>query len=694
MADSALIGAPIRRREDAALLTGRGRYVDDLHPLGTLRLALLRSPYPKARIASINLDQARAMPGVEAVLSGADVDLEIHTPSMAPGMKIPPHPVLAREAVYAPGTPVAAVVATTAQAAYDAIEAIEVEYEPLPSVADVEAALASDAPRVRDELADNICYTVSRSGGDLERAFAEADHIAELRIASPRLAAVALETRGALAVPDPIGDGFTLWLTTQAPHRTRGDLAASLRFPEQNIRIIAPDVGGGFGSKGALYREYVLVCHLALRLGRPIKWISTRSEDLISTMQGRDLTMYAQLAVKRDGTMTGMKVRLLASLGGYLQSSTAGPPMRMLAMATGAYTIPNVQVEVTGVFTNTVYTGPYRGAGRPESVLAIERMTDQAARDLGIDPLEMRRRNFIKPDQFPYKAATGAEYDSGNYERALDEALELSGYDQLVRDREAARGRGELAGIGFSTFVEPSGGAGFESGAVRIERSGAVTVLTGASSHGQGHETVFSQVAAERLGIPMESILVRHGDTAVVQQGVGTFGSRSAVMAGGALSQALDRIIDKAKKIAAHLLEASVDDIVGAEGGFEVAGAATRKVTWQQIAAAAYTSLNLPAGMEAGLQETVFYNPKREAWPFGTHIAYVSINRETGQLRLEKLVCVDDCGVVINPLIVEGQIHGGLAQGLGEVFGERMIFDSDGTVMTATLMDYGILRAP
>jgi carbon-monoxide dehydrogenase large subunit len=451
-------------------------------------------------------------------------------------------------------------------------------------------------------------------------------------------------------------------------------------------------VGGGFGSKGPLYREYVLACHLALKLGRPIKWIATRSEDFVTTIQGRDQAMTSELALKRDGTMLGLKVRVVANLGAYLYSSTAGPPQRMMAMAPGCYQIQNCHVEVVAVFTNTTPTGPYRGAGRPESVLNIERLIDKAAKELGLDRLAIRRKNFIRPEQFPYRTGVGVEYDSGDYEKSLTEALKLSDYEQLIRQRDERRSRGELVGLGVSTFVEPSGGAGFESGTVRVERTGSITVLTGSSSHGQGHETVFAQVAAEKLRVAMDLVAIRHGDTLAVQQGVGTFGSRSAVMGGGALSIAADRVIEKARRIAAHLMEASSEDVVQADGGFAVAGVPDKKVTWRQIAIAAYGG-RVPPGTEPGLHETAFFDPRREAWGFGAHVALVSIDRETGKPNIEKLVLVDDCGVVINPMILNGQIHGGVAQGLGEALREQMLFGEQGQVLTGTLMNYAVMRA-
>jgi carbon-monoxide dehydrogenase large subunit len=687
-----LIGRSVRRVEDPVLVTGKGCYVDDIPLPGMLHLAFLRSPYPHANILSIQTSAAQAMAGVVAVMTGDDLSERLHVPvlPLVPGMKIPPHPLLARGTVHAAGVPVAAVVAHSRALAQDAANAIALEYAALPAVVNAEKALEPGAPLAREELDSNICYSTMRTGGDVDRAFAEAEHIVRMHIASPRLVALALEPRGVLAKPEPTGD-LTVWLSTQSPHWVRADLATAIGFPEHRIRVIAPDVGGGFGSKATLYQEEALACHLALQLGRPIKWIATRSEDFLTTNQGRDQVMLSELALKRDGIMLGLKVRVVANLGAYLQTISAIPPLRMMAMAPGCYQIRNCHVEVVAVFTNTVSTGPYRGAGRPEAVLNIERLIDKAARDLGIDRLEMRRKNFIRPDQFPYRTGVNVEYDSGDYEKSLAEALRLSDYQQMLQYRDAARARGELVGVGVSTFVEPSGGVGFESATVRVERTGEITVLTGASSHGQGHETVFAQVVADRLGVSMEHVAIRHGDTLAIQQGVGTFASRSAVMGGGALALATQRVIEKARQIAAHLLEAASADIVLAEGGFAVAGVPDRHITWRQIAASAY-GRPVP-GLEPGLQETVFFDPGREAWGFGAHVALVRIERDTGQPSLEKLVLVDDCGVVLNPMIVEGQVHGGVAQGLGEAFREQMCYGDDGQPLTASLLDYAVPRA-
>jgi aerobic carbon-monoxide dehydrogenase large subunit len=693
-AANGLIGASIKRVEDANLVTGVGSYVDDINLSNMLHLAFLRCPYSHARITSIDTSKAKTMPGVEAVITGNDLSdkLNLAPSQILPGMKIPPHPVLARGAVHCVGVPVAAVAARSRAEAQDGANAIDVEYAALPAISNAEEALKPGAPLAREELETNVCYTLVKNGGNVEKAFAAADHVFTMHIASPRQVALALEPRGIVASPDPRGQELTVWLSTQGPHRARAEIAKTLGFPEHKIRLYAPDVGGGFGSKGPVYREDIVACYLALKLKKPIKWVATRSEDFVTTIQGRDQAMTSEVALRKDGKILGLKVKVVANLGAYLHSSTAGPPQRMLGMACGSYQIQDCRVEIVAVFTNTCPTGPYRGAGRPESVLNIERLLDKAAAVLGIDRLEIRRKNFIQPNQFPYTTGTGVEYDSGDYEKPLREALRMSNYDELLRERDERRKRGELVGIGFSTFVEPSGGAGFESGTVRIERTGAITVLTGSSSHGQGHETSYAQVVADRLRVAMDQVAIRHGDTVAIQQGTGTFGSRSMVTGGGALGVATEHLIEKARKLAAHLVEAAPEDIVQTDGGFAVAGVPEKKVSWQQLATAAYGG-RVPKGMELGLQETAFFDPRREAWGFGTHVAVVSVDRATGNLTIEKMVLVDDCGVVVNPMIVEGQIHGGVAQGLGEATREQMLYAADGQVQTSSLMNYAVMRA-
>jgi carbon-monoxide dehydrogenase large subunit len=457
--------------------------------------------------------------------------------------------------------------------------------------------------------------------------------------------------------------------------------------------VVTPDVGGAFGAKNNLYREYAIAGWCALRLNRPVKWVATRTEEFVSMQNGRDMRISVDLAVQRDGTFDGLRVRSVANLGAYLQAAAVGPPGRPMSQSPGCYQIANVGVQIAAAVTNTNAVGPYRGAGRPESVMLIERVVDAAARALNIDPVEIRRKNFVQPDAFPHTNALGAVYDSGDYQTALNMALELSDYAGLVRERDAARAANRLVGIGLSTFVEPSAGAGFESGLIRIEQSGRVTAITGSSAQGQGHETAFAQIVADRLGVPMDQVVVLHGDTHGVPQAVGTFGSRSAAMGGSALVLASQRVIDKARRIAAHLLEASPDDVDLRDGAFSVAGAADKHVTWADLATAAYASLDLPESEEPGLEGTAFFTPESECYGFGAHVACVEIDRDTGQVQLQRLVLVDDCGNVLNPLLVEGQVLGGVAQGLGQALFEQVVYTPDGQLQTGSLGDYAVPRA-
>src|SRR5579859_1391185 len=534
------LGQPIRRREDAALLTGRGRFVEDFNVPGTLYAAFARSPYAHARITRIDTHAAQAAAGVAAVITADDLagvpDMPLN--QRARGMFVPPNPVLARGTVNAVGIGLAAVIAASRAEAEDAAELVDVDYAPLDGVSSATEALGEHGSRAWDEVASNLSFTTRRDGGDVARAFADADHVVSLTIDNQRLAPVAIEPRAVLAVPDPLGDGLTIWVAAQSPFRLRAPLARLLGLPENRVRVVTPDVGGAFGAKNNLYREYVVAGWAALHLNRPVKWVATRSEEFVSMQHGRDMCITVELAVQHDGTFVGLRVRNVANLGAYLQAASVGPPGRPLSQSPGSYEIPNVGVEVAAVLTNTTATGPYRGAGRPESVLLIERIVDEAARVLGMDPVEIRRKNFVKPDAFPYKNALGAVYDSGDYDAALTKALQLSDYPALVRERDAARAANRLVGIGLSTFIEPSAGAGFESGLIRIEQSGRVTAITGSSAQGQGHETAFAQLVADRLGVPMDEVVVVHGDTHGVPQAVGTFGSRSAALGGSALVQA------------------------------------------------------------------------------------------------------------------------------------------------------------
>lgn len=675
----------MRRVEDPRLLTGRGQYVEDVQPDCLLHLAFVRSPYPSADVKRIDVQAARAAPGVVDVLTHQDIAEVGDIPNIPlPFAKRPAFPPLARGHVPAVGSPVVAVLAETSAQARDAADLVEVDYEPRPSVASSEAAMAPDAPRVHPDLDSNVCYMLPRAGGDVERAFAEADAVVSLRVDNPRVAPVPLEPRGIVAVPATADAPLTAWISTQNPHGTRNDIAGALGMAPEQIRVIAPDVGGGFGAKSGASPEYVLACYLTRKHACGVKWVATRSEDMQITTQGRDMVVHVELAAAADGTLTGLKVRNIANLGAYLYSASAIPAMFILSMASGCYRIPNVSVQTFAVFTNTPSTGPYRGAGRPESVMAIERAVDAMARKLGIDPIELRRKNFIPPEAFPYTNALGGEYDSGAYAAALERALELADYPALVRERNAARARGELMGIGISTFVEPSGSVGGETGLVRVDADGRVTLVTGSHSHGQGHETSFAQVLADELQVPFEDVRVVHGDTAAIANGVGTFASRSMILGGSAALEASRQVVDKARRIAAGLLEATVEDVELAGGAFAIAGAPTRSVSWREVARAAASN--------GGLEAETHFDPGRELWPFGTHLAVVRIDPETGQVRLVRIVAVDDCGPLVNPLIVEGQVQGGIAQAIGQALAEQVVFDADGQMLTASLGDYALPR--
>jgi carbon-monoxide dehydrogenase large subunit len=509
-----------------------------------------------------------------------------------------------------------------------------------------------------------------------------------LRVDNPRVAPIPLEPRGVVAVPG--GERkLTVWVSSQAPHGVKADLSRVLGLGDNDLRVISPDVGGGFGAKSGATPEYILAAYFALKLGRPVKWVATRTEDIQVTTQGRDMVIYVELAAKRDGTLTGLTMRNIANMGAHLHSASAIPPTFILSMAPGCYRIPNVRVESMAVFTNTPSTGPYRGAGRPESVLALERAIDRMAADLGMDPFELRRKNFIEPEEFPYKTAVGAEYDSGNYAGALQKALDLLGYSELAIERDAARTRGELVGIGVSTFVEPSGSPGGETGRVRVERDGRVTLVTGAHSHGQGHETSFAQVIADQMHVPMDQVTVVHGDTDAIERGVGTFASRSMMFGGCAAVAAATRVVENARKIAAQQLETDVEDVEAIDGGFAVSGAPARHVSWQEIAAAVYHG----NGRAEELEAFEHFDPQRDMWPFGTHLAVVRIDRETGRVRVERIVAVDDCGNVVNPLIVAGQVQGGIVQAVGQALVEQVVFDPSGQLLSGSLGDYAVPRA-
>jgi carbon-monoxide dehydrogenase large subunit len=688
------VGRPLRRREDAPLLIGRGRFVDDLSAPGVVHLALLRSPHAHARVARVDASRARKAAGVIAVVTAAELDgigaLPVNR--LFRDMIVPPNPLLAGERVHAQGTPVAAVVAESVAAAWDAVALIDAAYEPLAGVATPREALAAGAPRLFDEAPGNRALGQTWRAGDPDGAFAGAARVVQVTVQQNLLAGVPMEPRGALAAWDATTGELTLWTSTQAPFRIRSEVARMLGLDEARVRVIAPDVGGGFGVKGGPYREEPLVAWLARRVRRPVKWISTRQEDLLTTQHSRGAASTGALALDDDGRIRGLRARIEAPLGAYLSFSASTNPRNHARCLPGAYTIRDVDIQVAGALTTTPPVGAYRGAGRPEAAFLIERLVDEAAHALGLDPAEIRRRNLIPCEAFPYTTATGQVYDSGDYAEALARALAAADYDGLRRAQAERRRRGELVGLGLSTYVEPAA-LGWESGVVRMERSGAVTAITGSSPHGQGHETTFAQVVADHLGVEPDVITVRHGDTAGAPQGSGTAGSRSTALGGGALVLAARDVRDKGRRLAAGMLEAAVEDVVAVPGGFHVVGAADRTVAWRSVADLAYRMGALPAGFEPGLEATRFFEAPGEVWSSGAFVVAVRVERETGVIVAERIVWVDDAGTIVNPLLADGQLEGSLAQAWGQIVMEAITFDADGHLLTGTLMDYAIPRA-
>jgi carbon-monoxide dehydrogenase large subunit len=697
-----LVGARVKRREDPRLITGRATYVDDIELPRMVHMAVVRSEYAHARLTGVDASRARSMPGVLLVMTADDVPI----PSM-PGVpvdpeKAPAHPPLAKDRVRHVGDPIAVVIAESRYQARDAAEAIEVDYDPLPAVVDPERASDPDAPLVHDNIERNIAYFWNVQSGDVDDALARAPVKIKQKMMSQRLMGVPLEARAVLADYRQGQEALTIWCATQVPHLMRLNLAALLGLPEQMIRVIAPEVGGGFGVKAELYAEDVMVILASQRLGRPVKWIESRSENFQNTVQGRGQVAEYELGADRDGRILGLRARITADLGAYLQVFTALVPTFSGLMAPGVYDIQNLDLQITGVFTNKTATAAYRGAGRPEATYYIERMMDILADELGMDPVEVRRRNFIKPEQFPYTTSTGLVYDSGDYEKTTEKCLEMLNYEQLKRDIEQQRAAGKVMGVGVSTWSEICGFApsaampgvgGWEYALVKVERTGKVTVHTGASPHGQGEETSFAQVVADQFGIPIEDIVVLHGDTAMVSHGVGTFGSRGMAVGGTAVFRAAEQVREKAKQIAAHMMDASEDDLELAGGQIRVKGSPDRSVGWAEVANVAYSAIGLPPEMEPGLEAKNYFDPPNFTFPFGTHAAVVEIERDTGEVKLVRYIAVDDCGTVINPLLVEGQVHGGLAQGIAQALTEEAVWDEDGQILTGTLMDYAVPTA-
>jgi carbon-monoxide dehydrogenase large subunit len=700
-----LIGQSFKRVEDPRLITGEGRYVDDVQLPRMCYAAILRSPYAHARIRNIDASKASQTPGVVTVITGKDILGKIGPLPCAahpvPEMKMPTHYALAVNKVYFVGHPVAVVVAEDRYLARDALDLIEVDYEELPPVTDPQKALQPDAPIIHEDLGTNLAFEWKIEGGDVDAAFAQAEVIVRQEFVNQRLIPVPMEPRCVLAEWDAGNRLLTIWTSTQIPHLVRSLVAGMLNLPENHVRVIAPDVGGGFGQKLQVYVEEALMGYLAMTLDRPVKWTETRRENFMASIQGRDQIGVMELALKRDGTILGLRYEVIADMGAYYQLLTPAIPTLTGLMLCGSYKIPAVRMTKKAVFTNKMCTDAYRGAGRPEATFLLERMMDLAAKELGMDPAEIRRKNFIPPDAFPYTTPHGITYDSGNYEAALNRALELVEYEKWRKEQQEARKQGRYIGIGISSYVEICGmgpskampAGGWESATVRVEPSGKVIVLTGAHPHGQGEETSFTQIVAEELGVAPEDVMVIHGDTEKVQYGIGIFGSRGLAVGGTAVYMAAQRVKEKARKIAAFLLNVSEAEVESRDGTFVNRNDPSKFVNWQQIAQAAYDPKNYPPDMEPGLVATAFYEPSNFTFPSGTHICVCEVDIETGEVKILKYVAVDDCGKVVNPLLVEGQIIGGIVQAFGQAMMERCVYDENGQLLTGELLDYAIPKA-
>ncbi|HTJ25383.1 MAG TPA: xanthine dehydrogenase family protein molybdopterin-binding subunit [Candidatus Limnocylindria bacterium] len=706
MAFTAMVGARIRRREDPRLITGRATYVDDVKQVGTVYAAFVRSPYGHAKLTRVDLSAAKEHPAVLAAYCGEDLHHVHGLKASLPvahkmtDLRTPPHWILALDEVRFVGEPVAVVVASSAYAARDAAELVAVEYEPLAAVVDPLQA-AAGPPYVHADLGTNVAFTMPFSAGEPGKAFEEADVVIAQRIVNQRVAPVPIEPRSMVANWDAGNRQLTLHSATQIPHLLRTQLSVVLGLPENHIRAIAPEVGGGFGAKLNVYAEEAVVSWLAIQLERPVKYVETRSECFQAMIHGRDQIDDLEIAVKRDGTITGLKLKITANMGAYHQLLTPVIPTLSLLMAPGCYMIPNIAAEVVGVFTNTMSTDAYRGAGRPEATFFIERAMDLVAQKLQLDPAEVRRRNFIARDAFPHTTATGLTYDSGDYATTMEKALALADYTGLRKKQAELRAQGRYLGIGLSTYVEVCGmgpsaampAAGWDSATIRIEPTGSVTVLTGISPHGQGQETTFAQIVADELGVPIDQITVVHGDTDKVQYGVGTFGSRGTAVGGAALKLAIETIQQKALKIAAFQWEASPHDLEYRNGKIQIKGDPSKTMTTAEAGFLAFMGDHLPPGLEPGLDATRRFEPPNFVFPFGTHVCVVEVDAQTGEVKVLKYLAVDDCGPLINPLIVEGQVHGGIAQGLAQALYEQVVYDENGQLLTGTLMDYAVPHA-
>ncbi len=707
-----LFGSGIKRREDPRLITGAATYTDDVKLPGLLFAAIHRSPYAHARLRSVDVRKARSAPGVVAVYTGADIKDRVTPVPCAwnipdSDLKVPPHPLLAHDKVRYVGDGVALVVARSRAAARDALDLIEVDYDPLEAITDPERATQAGAPRLHEEVPNNIGFTWKVSGGDAAQAFASADVKVAQKILQPRLQPTAIEPRAAVGTYNAATGQLTLWVTSQNPHIHRFLCSVMLKLPEHKVRVISPEVGGGFGSKIPVYADEALVGFAAMDLKRPVKWTEDRSENYKATIHGRDHIEYVELCGTKDGRITGLRTRVYAGLGAY--ASTAGPGVPTILhglMYSGAYTIANIDGTVHGVYTTTTPVDAYRGAGRPEATFLVERLVDLYAREIEMDPVDVRRKNLIPKDKFPYTVATGLTYDSGNYEAALDKALRLIDYKTFRAEQERARREKRYLGIGVTTYTEicglgPSqvagavgfGGGLYDSAIVRVYPTGVVRVYIGVKPHGQGEETTFAQIVADEFGVPIENVEIVAGDTETTPQGWGTYGSRTTAVGGAAVKLAAQRVKEKSKKIAAHLLEASEGDLEWKDGRFVVKGSPDQAKSFGDLALAANVAWNLPEGVEPGLEASAFFDPSNFVYPFGTHICTVEVAVETGEVTILRYVAVDDCGPQINPMIVEGQVQGGVVQGLGEALQEVAVYDEDGQLLTGTLMDYAVPKA-
>ncbi|MFJ8091511.1 xanthine dehydrogenase family protein molybdopterin-binding subunit [Streptomyces griseofuscus] len=702
------VGRSRLRKEDARLITGQTTWTDNIQVAGMLHLAVLRSPMAHARITRVDVAPALERPGVLAAFSGADLAEGLGSlPCAWPvteDIVLPDHPPIAVEDVRYAGDPVAVVVARDRYAAADALEAIEVDYDPLPPVLDLEDALAEGAPLVHSDKGTNRCYTWLLATGESFAAVRErAEVTIKRRYHQQRLIPSAMEPRAVVVTPLAASGEYTMYSATQIPHILRIMLATVTGIPEHKLRVIAPDVGGGFGSKLQVYGEEVLALAVARRLGRPVKWTESRSEGHLATHHGRGMIQDIEVAATREGRLLGLKVDLLADMGAYLMLVTPGIPILGAFMYPAIYKMDSYEFTCTGVFTTRTPTDAYRGAGRPEATFAIERIMDELAAELGLDPVELRRRNWIRHEEFPYTTIAGLTYDSGDYEAATAKALALFGYDGLRAEQRERAERGDPVrlGIGVSTFTEmcglaPSrvlrdlryGAGGWEAASIRMLPTGKVEVVTGTSPHGQGHETCWSQIAADVLGVPFEDVEVLHGDTRSSPQGMDTYGSRSLAVGGEAVHRAATTVVDKARKVAAHLLEASEQDLEFREGVFSVKGSPEARRSIQEIAFEAFTNHDLPDGVEPSINAEHVVDPENFSFPHGTHLCAVEVDTETGRTWIRSYVCVDDVGHVVNPMIVEGQVHGGLAQGIAQALYEEAVYDDEGNLVSGSMADY------